>query len=173
MKDQLTMSTITEVIGKPITNNPNISSPFYCPSGGLCEENILIQLNDYETLDLFQPTVSAYYTTTDEGRIVVDAFALIPHIDQEINFTITQQFVFSESGQNQLNIYINYDYLGDHDTVPKDKYIPLKVSFQTDPVIRYIDDVLTLVEIECLQTFLVNEDPRTSRGTVTTVKKPM
>jgi len=167
MQDHLIIPTTPEIIGEPISEQPIVSTPFVDKLGvRKKEEDLLIQFNDQLTRDLFPPVVSAHFETTKEEVIVVNAFVLIPYRDMDaINFVVGQQFAYSDSGNNQLNLYISYDEA----EVITNKYIPLLVSFKTNPIVKGPNEE----PIITIQTFLVNEDPVTSRGTITTVKKPM
>lgn len=147
--------------GLPITGSIDISSSYEDSKG----KTVILKLSDYKTSDLFPPTVLTYYDQ-DRETINVNAMVLLPFgkIDKN-SFNVTQQYVYGAGGENQLNLYISY-YA---DEVITNEYIQLFISFKTDPV--YFDG--NKVTIESTQTFFRNRDPKTSRGTITTVKRPM
>ncbi|WP_298513163.1 hypothetical protein [uncultured Kordia sp.] len=169
MNHQTTLEhNLVETPGKLLTTEITVSSPILIAGEGEQTgqfDRVLISLSEYETNDLFPPCVMAYHETGN-GIINVNAMVLLPvkEIDPS-KFAVTQQFVYSEGGKNQLNLHISY-YANEATT---NKYIPILISFKTDPVYRDGSAIL----IDCTQTFFKNIDPKTSRGTITTVKRPM
>ena len=77
------------------------------------------------------------------------------------------QLIINTLGLPQLNIYVCYS---ENDLGIKPKYWDncFQINFS-----EHITPKVNLSEIATIEVFLIDEDPRTSRGTVTTVKKPM
>lgn len=94
--------------------------------------------------------------------IQVDA-ALYDAPPEPINFNIYLQYCVSESGLPQPQVYIAADF----EILPSSSYRSIKIVFNiTD---ADLPSYVLLKEIKTLQVFLWDVDPRTSRGTITTV----
>ncbi|WP_420574174.1 hypothetical protein [Kordia sp.] len=152
--------------GIPIASTITVSSPVEIYGNYSSNEQILLKISDHKTKDLFPPTVTAY-EEKDRKIINVNAMILFPFGEIDKNkFQVTQQHVYGNNGDNQLNFYISYRT----SDVCTNQYIPTLISFQSNSVINILGES---PKIKTVQTFFSNLDPVTSRGTVTTVKKPM
>ncbi|MBC8754640.1 hypothetical protein H2O64_08135 [Kordia sp. YSTF-M3] len=82
------------------------------------------------------------------------------------DFQMNYQLTLNDYGLPQLNIYVLYSETNSEENPYWDN--SFQITFD-----RNITPEINLEELTTIQVFLQDEDPRTSRGTVTTVKRPM
>jgi hypothetical protein len=81
-------------------------------------------------------------------------------------FQMNYQLTLNDYGLPQLNIYVLYSETNSEEMPYWDNSFQINFDSNITPEIN-------LGELTTIQVFLQDEDPRTSRGTVTTVKRPM
>jgi hypothetical protein len=88
----------------------------------------------------------------------------VKHVSNNLLFTVYQYFCLGNEGKPQLQFYIAYNQKSD----PTDVYNYGQLSFSVTNA--SLEDIgLTIADIYSIQTFMWDVDPKTSRGTVTTV----
>jgi hypothetical protein len=115
------------------------------------------------------PPINRVSYNADSGSLHVNTFflvdaALIEEHANDILFTVYQLYCISDVGEPQLQFYVTANYTNGK----TNEYYSVQVDFYVT------NDSLTgsgvlVQDITSVQTFLWNVDPRTSRGTVTTV----
>jgi hypothetical protein len=133
------------------------------------------------------PTLNQAISSDDKSSIVVTAIVLVNTKLTALTFKINQLFTISDYGKYQLQffIYCDEDQLTSisENLYTDNTYNSFKVEFTTsdttgfpigptevtDPE-RYVTGKSKIKDIEVVQTFLWDIDPKTSRGTVTTVQ---
>lgn len=118
---------------------------------------------------IIQPTVLACKSSggQDESTkmtVLIAAFINTEKVLQNSDFSFYYDFSLSMLGEPQLNIYITFN-----DEIQGEEYncYSFELGFESDPKILsqwQLDGVGTI------QVFLYDKDPKTSRGTVTTVQ---
>jgi len=101
---------------------------------------------------------SAYFYTPDTLSLSVDVFTPTNQL------TVIQNFYLNNFGRFNLQFFIQGCWSPE---TPLNEFQLYRVSFSADA--NALPDYITLAEINQVEFFLWNEDPKTSRGTVTTV----
>ncbi|WP_299617496.1 hypothetical protein [uncultured Tenacibaculum sp.] len=122
-----------------------------------------------------QPLVSV--NTSDEG--ILQSASAVVLIDasipiSEVNPRIIQQFSYTNEGVPFLNFYICYDFKPVGSKTFNAYRFDFSVNwndFSPNPVFDPKAPIPAPSSIKFITSFLWDEDPETSRGTVTTVKK--
>lgn len=134
--------------------------------------------DEYRYLGLHEPIVKA---TMVNNRIDVIVACLIPEKYQlkENEFTIWYNFEFGRSGDFKINIFITFnskeDNLGE---LVEYKLYPFNININNMALcsrhlkLSSFTGKKGLKSISDVEVFVINGDPKLSRGTVTTVKSP-
>ncbi|WP_308990677.1 hypothetical protein QLS71_004265 [Mariniflexile litorale] len=133
------------------------------PGKPISKENVTVEKLDasinfsYNSASVIP--LSPIVQTSYKGKVLqVSAIVFIPSLIEEPNFSIVSKKRISlYSGKNQLNLYIAYCY----EEVSSQNFDAYRVDIIIKKLPRNLDKI---------QTFLWNEDPVTSRGTVTEVE---
>jgi hypothetical protein len=84
--------------------------------------------------------------------------------DMEDKFSLSHLYGLNPTGYDQLQFFVAANYSNEE---PCNSYVGYQFDFQVD--YKSLPDHKSIDEIVTVQAFLWNEDPKTSRGTVTTV----
>lgn len=120
--------------------------------------------------ELLTPIATSFYDKTND-ILLVEATVFV---NSELrlaqgDFNVFSNYVLSEIGEPQLNIYITYDRASI--TTKTYSIIPFAIGYDSHSVVTESDrTIVELGRIKSVNVFLVNEDPRTSRGTTTIVQ---
>ncbi|WP_420574175.1 hypothetical protein [Kordia sp.] len=164
---QSSIDTIKAIIAttKPIGNDTD--NPIYYASlsngkSSINKEDLSV-IND----DIFSPVTSVVLDAEIMNiGILLVAKTKKPLINVE-RLQFNYQFVLGDFGLPQLNIYVSFN-----EAHSPEMPVYWDNTFQI-VVNKNISQDIDLNEIVTVQVFLVDDDPRTTRGTVTTVKRPM
>ncbi|QHI35929.1 hypothetical protein IMCC3317_12770 [Kordia antarctica] len=110
--------------------------------------------------DLFPPAAQVCIMNDEETEFTVSTFV---YIDSQVDIDPEKIYVSEKVGSMIPEFYISYDA---YENATESYYmyqVEFKCPFSNNPATSNLEIV----------TFLRNLDPITSRGTVTTVKKPM
>jgi hypothetical protein len=97
----------------------------------------------------------------DGARLVYSCSIMVP---VEVSLSEVEFQQFYESGASVINIYCVYTYKG-HLSGNFTQYNVQMTALDTEN-----DEPISMDSIELVYSLIVNEDPKTSRGTVTTVR---
>lgn len=111
---------------------------------------------DYNSSSLKPLTPLVQVSFSPEGNLQVSAVVFVASSETPNLSAVNQESVISDSGETQLDFFIIYD-------APEQSYQTFS-AYRVDFVVE--NPPSDLVQIE---TFLWDEDPVTSRGTVTSV----
>ncbi|WP_430412689.1 hypothetical protein [Kordia sp.] len=150
-----------------------VSSPLANPGK---DGNPPIKFSVNPTLELLPPLTQAYYNTVIIEKldviygITLEALIMIPfHSLNDYTIEAIQQFTFSDRGDIQLNIFITYKATEKKAST----YVPYMVTLNlTETYLKEKSIKGSYGRVKTIKTFLVDTDPLSSRGTVTTVKNP-
>jgi hypothetical protein len=167
--------------GSPITVNTEANIYYSTPPKfGVLQD---IGLENKQMGDFLPPLLQAQYSK-DNNTLEVTAVAIISkeYKIKVLDFHLNYNYSFNEQGEPQLNIYIyftkhiteteieyGYDYCTFKITLDKEG---IGSSNQHEDPIEVKDTMVPQDDIQTVQAYVVNTDPRTSRGTVTTVQNP-
>ena len=129
---------------------PEVTSPLKDGNG-----NPFIKFSDIKHSELLPPLPQAHFTSPKHDSIVLHVLILIPSNNVN-NYKIKGERTFIKDGE--IKVYITYT----NDTSTESYYIPYMLKFELTTGISS--------EVKTIEVFLRNDDPETSRGTVTTVK---
>lgn len=92
-----------------------------------------------------------------DGNLLVSNIVFLPASENAVITSVYQESVISDEGTTQLDFFIDYD-------APEE-------SFQTFNAVR-VDLIIENppADLEQIETYLWDEDPESSRGTITEVK---
>ena len=116
---------------------------------------------------VIQPTVISYNKSIGTNtQIVVIATAFINTSTSlnSNNFVVNYDFSLNVNGIPQLNIYISFDKNIEGEDYD---YYAFEIGLDSDSMFT---DQMQLNGVETVQVYLYDTDPKTSRGTVTTVQ---
>ncbi len=145
-------------------SNDNIQIPpgkLVAPSiaaDSIAEVNFLNPYRNFITKRPLPPLVQNYYDK-NMGILHMYAIVFVDSNEDPGSFDVYQQEIVSESGKSQLNFYITYD--------KPETRVSQFTGYRVNFAVRMPNPGNPPTQIE---TFLWDEDPRTSRGTVTTVQ---
>jgi len=122
-----------------------------------------IRTDTQETKDLVVSPVSVATINTALDTIQLMVVVFVPKTTPS-SFIITQSYSTNASGYPELQFYICTDYLVHSGTNNFDGY---QLNFTADAT--SLPEGVLLKDIVTIESFLWNKDPKTSRGTVTTV----
>lgn len=112
-----------------------------------------------ESLVLLPPLVKVNIVN---GSIAANVIVFMDYSIGQPNFSVSYEFTTCNSGVPQISLYICYD---EKIITPYNQYIPYSLAISDLPLSN--EQGQTIIN---LKTFLWDEDPVTSRGTVTTVQ---
>lgn len=105
----------------------------------------------------------------ENGVLHINTFFLVDQAvaekhSSDLQFAVYQLYCISDIGEPQMQFFITSNYTNGK----TDNYYSVQLDFElTDESLKA--DGVSITDITSVQTFLWNVDPRTSRGTVTTV----
>ncbi|WP_046757082.1 hypothetical protein [Kordia jejudonensis] len=137
--------------------------------------NLNLPTNDVnlELSTLVPATCFAFHHDTTHLKVKSFCFVRRNREVEETSFELTYQVTFNPLGSYQLNIYIQFT----PNSTPTDLDSNMYNCFEFDIVfpsdsIKLDDKSLDLIDFDSVEVFLIRTNPKTSRGTVTTVQRP-
>lgn len=151
------MSTIVNPPGSPVMLSDN----------SLNQVGTISFPNQIANVELLPPLVQA--SLTKDGVLNVTA---IIYVDEAISylrsFLVNALLNIGEAGNPQFQFFISANLeAGSPDPRGTTSYIGYQITFEAPQ--GMLEDTMTMSDILTIETFLWDKDPKTSRGTVTTV----
>ncbi len=130
-------------------------------------------LTKWDSEDLIAPIAQAAITkeaTTGHKLIKIDIVAFVGKVYdlKKEDFSYYYNISLNYNSKYQLTVYMAFAR-----TVEASKdyyYYPCNIQFKKDSILDALKDPIPLDQFDTVQIILVNQDPATSRGTVTTVQ---
>ncbi|KAB8153022.1 hypothetical protein EZY14_011615 [Kordia sp. TARA_039_SRF] len=113
---------------------------------------------------MLPPLVVPYYVGNRFRGVYIVAIARTGGPIQNEDLKLFYNFSLNVDGKPQLNLYVSFNC---HRNIEKHEFWYNAINFNTGSNQMQAVD---LSSIETVEVFLIDEDPETSRGTVTTVK---
>lgn len=151
--------------------NPNASTPpgVLNTSATQLINTCRVHFPSGQLYNLSLPPINRVSLDEREGKLEINTFFLIDealvekHL-QDLQFAVYQLYCISDAGEPEMQFYITSNYTNGK----TDNYYSVQLNFElTDESLKATG--VGVKDIKSVQTFLWNIDPRTSRGTVTTV----
>ena len=165
------------VPGRNITENPKIIAK----RSETSDSEFKISLpKGMEYPDLLAPTVIANYKKGD-NEIDVHCIAIINkeyelELTKNLNFDFYYNFTLDSSGGYQLNVYMAFHFPRrlniEHETTEVYQSHTFNLKIKKGALMCSESKKIPLNVIKTIELFVINRNPETSRGTVTTVKSP-
>lgn len=152
--------------GKSITNN-NTEGIYYTPYPKHIESTHKLGFSNHRTNDLIPPIVQAFLINKDKLEIPIVILVDTSYGIKNSNFKFKYNVCINTVGDLQLNIYVYF-----HKKEPTNK----TGDFNIYPFTIHCTNSLLVFEglsesiNKTVQVSLINTDPKTSRGTTTTVQ---
>lgn len=130
-------------------------------------------LTKWDSKDLIAPIAQAAITkesTTGHKFIKIDIVAFVGKVYdlKKEDFNYYYSISLNYNSKYQLTIYMTFAKPVE---ASKDYYYyPCNIQFKKDSILDALKDPIPLDQFETVEIILVNQDPATSRGTVTTVQ---
>ncbi|MGH1386907.1 hypothetical protein [Kordia sp.] len=173
-------TTKIEVNGIPITTEKKAPSNAYLK---IINRHEVPSISDVTISNrLLAPIAQSYINTNEKYEVENIHVEAIIFIKQKLNVKTSEiklkyNIGFNNSGQEQLNIYVSFESSEPKEPTLDDEslyyFYYLNIYFEGKEIIGKSDTNIYQVpseNIKTVQLFLIKEDPRTSRGTVTTVQ---
>ena len=161
---------LMQIPGKSILENHRITFKL-----GEVDRIPQIKINHKNSDSLLPTVVKAYFNKDVENpndqSLSVFGVAFINEKFgrlRERDFEVFYNFGLDFSGDYQMNIYITFTHT--EELASEYNYYPFEVNFNEGAVCCAAGNPVPLEKITMVRTYLINRDPETSRGTVTSVQ---
>lgn len=164
-----TDSSLMLIPGKEIPlkskNSDLIQKVYYTAKKEVNQPNF--DFKKFNSSVLLTPIVVSTFDS-DTNFILVNTVTFINAQQDPKHFNLFFNYTLNDNGEPQLSIYICYVA----NEIPAKTYIikPFMIYFSSNSVKNGSKQIIPLNRIKAIKVFLVNRDPRTSRGTMTTVQ---